>query len=74
MNIKSKPTIRGIATLLLAAAALLMGQAQSDINLRVVSGDRPAIAVADMRGTGDAQRSMDTLTPRCGMSWRTPAF
>src|ERR1700676_5697289 len=45
--------------LLLAAAAALSGQPQGDIVGTISSAERPAIAVADMRGTGDAQRNMD---------------
>ncbi|MBZ5605413.1 MAG: hypothetical protein LAO79_24205 [Acidobacteriia bacterium] len=40
--------------------ALLLAQ-QADINIKVVSGEKPAIAVTDFRGSGDAQRYMDTF-------------
>src|ERR1019366_9718765 len=46
---------------LLATAVSLAGQAQPDMRLKASSSERPAIAVADMRGTGDAQRHMDTF-------------
>jgi TolB protein len=46
---------------LLAAVALLRGQQASDITGKITTAERPAIAVADMRGTGDAQRSMDAF-------------
>jgi TolB protein len=61
MNTKSTPTILVIMSLLLVCAASLAGQAQGDIVGRISSAERPAIAVADMRGTGDAQRNMDTF-------------
>jgi len=47
--------------LLLTAAASLLGQTQPDYRGDIVTSQRPAIAVADMRGTGDAQRNMDTF-------------
>src|SRR5450432_160044 len=59
MNTKSTPTILAVISLLLGCAASLAGQAQGDIVGRISSAERPAIAVADMRGTGDAQRHMD---------------
>ena len=61
MNTKSTLTILAIISLLLGCAASLAGQAQGDIVGRISSAERPAIAVADMRGTGDAQRNMDTF-------------
>src|SRR5450631_2195420 len=61
MKITKFPTILGPLGLLLAAATSLAGQAQSDIVGTISSAERPAIAVADMRGTGDAQRHMDTF-------------
>lgn len=42
-----------------AANALLLVAQQSDIQIHVTQGDRPAIAVPDLRGSGDAQRYMD---------------
>src|ERR1700687_4550756 len=60
MNIKSIPTTLAVITLL-AAATSLPAQNQADITGNIRSAERPAIAVADMRGTGDAQRSMDTF-------------
>ena len=61
MKTKSIPTILVPIALLFAAAASLPGQAKGDIVGRISSAERPAIAVADMRGTGDAQRNMDTF-------------
>jgi TolB protein len=61
MKNKSIVNILIPAALLLAAAASLQGQAQPDMSLRASTAERPAIAVADMRGTGDAQRNMDTF-------------
>ena len=45
----------------MAAPPRFAGQAQGDIVGRISSAERPAIAVADMRGAGDAQRNMDTF-------------
>src|SRR5580704_18054693 len=61
MNTKSIARILVPVTLLLTSAASLLGQAKSDIVGTISSAERPAIAVADMRGTGDAQRNMDTF-------------
>ena len=61
MNTKSIARILVPVTLLLATAASLLGQAKGDIVGTISSAERPAIAVADMRGTGDAQRNMDTF-------------
>src|ERR1700681_4903743 len=61
MKIKISPTSLGSIALLLAAAASLPGQPQVDIGGKISSSERPAIAVAEMRGTGDAQRNMDTF-------------
>jgi TolB protein len=47
--------------LLFAVAASLQGQAQPDMRLSASTAERPSIAVADMRGSGDAQRNMDTF-------------
>ena len=44
---------------LVFAAVLLRGQQASDITGKISTTERPAIAVTDMRGTGDAQRYMD---------------
>ena len=60
MNTKSIARILAPFTLLLATAASLPGQVK-DIVGTISSAERPAIAVADMRGTGDAQRNMDTF-------------
>jgi len=61
MKTKNFPKTLGPIALLLTAAAALPGQAQRDITGTISSAERPAIAVADMRGTGDAQRNMDTF-------------
>ncbi len=47
--------------LLLAAAVLLRGQQASDITGRISTSERPAIAVADLRGSGEAQKYMDAF-------------
>jgi TolB protein len=60
MNTKFFTMLGGIG-LLFGGAASLAGQAQGDIVGRISSAERPAIAVADMRGAGDAQRNMDTF-------------
>src|SRR6202035_5600297 len=46
---------------LIAGAVALSGQQNTDISGHIISGDRTAIAVADMRGTGDAQKYMDAF-------------
>jgi TolB protein len=61
MNIKSITTVLASAILLTASAASLQGQAQPDMRLSASTAERPTIAVADMRGSGDAQRNMDTF-------------
>src|SRR5882724_13648746 len=59
MRTKSNMKILAPVALLLVAAASLPGQAQPDFRGDIVNSQRPSIAVADMRGTGDAQRNMD---------------
>src|SRR5580693_2853091 len=61
MKTKNFSKTLGPAALLLAVATLLQGQQQPQIQGLITSSERPAIAVADMRGTGDAQRNMDTF-------------
>ena len=61
MKTKNFPKTLSPVALLLAAATLLQGQQQPQIQGLITSSERPAIAVADMRGTGDAQRNMDTF-------------
>ncbi len=61
MNIKLSTTFLASALLLVAPAASLKAQARPDITGNIVNQDRPSIAVADMRGSGDAQRNMDTF-------------
>lgn len=46
---------------LIAGAVALSGQQNSDIRGTITSAERPAIAVADMRGSGDAQKHMDAF-------------
>src|ERR1700688_1772727 len=60
MNTKRIALVFTTAGVLMAAAVLLRGQ-QSDITGKISTSERPSIAVADMRGTGDAQRSMDAF-------------
>ena len=48
-----------IIPVLLMAAAALAAQQPSDISGVIRTAERPAIAVTDMRGAGDAQRLMD---------------
>jgi TolB protein len=50
-----------VLAVLIAGAVALSGQQNTDISGHIISGDRTAIAVADMRGTGDAQKYMDTF-------------
>ncbi len=59
MNTKPNPKILAVVALLPVALSL-HGQ-QPQIQGVISSAERPAIAVADMRGTGDAQRNMDTF-------------
>ncbi|MFB3779535.1 MAG: hypothetical protein ACE141_18090, partial [Bryobacteraceae bacterium] len=43
------------------AAALALAAQQSDVLIKITQGERTAIAVPDFRGSGDAQRFMDTF-------------
>ncbi|HXG34467.1 MAG TPA: hypothetical protein VNJ11_13965 [Bryobacteraceae bacterium] len=54
MKIRSRilAVLAGLAVLVIA------GQQQSDIIIKIVKGERAAIAVPDFRGTGEAQRLM----------------
>ena len=61
MKNRSIVNILAPVALLLTAAASLPGQTPPDYRGDIVTSQRPAIAVADMRGTGDAQRNMDTF-------------
>lgn len=56
MNTKLITVFLAALAVLGACAMLLTGQ---EIRARIVQGDKPAIAVTDMRGVGEAQRSMD---------------
>jgi TolB protein len=50
-----------VAGLAIACSFALFGQRPVDIPGRIESGERPVIAVADMRGSGAAQQYMDTF-------------
>src|ERR1700683_3355488 len=60
MKTKNFSKALGPIALLLVAATPLLAQ-QPQIQGVISSAQRPAIAVADMRGSGDAQRNMDTF-------------
>jgi len=49
------------AVVVLAGGAVFLTAQQPDINLRIQQGDKPAIAVIDFRGSGDAQKYMDAF-------------
>ena len=49
------------AVVALAGGAVFLTAQQADLNLRATQGERPAIAVIDFRGSGEAQRYMDTF-------------
>lgn len=54
--------VAGLVLALLAAGAVaLVGQQRSDISGVITTSERPSIAIADMRGAGDAQKFMDTF-------------
>ncbi|MEQ1948270.1 MAG: DPP IV N-terminal domain-containing protein [Bryobacteraceae bacterium] len=61
MKAKQTAIILGTLALLAAGATLLTGQQQKEITGTITSGERPAIAIVDLRGTGDAQKYMDTF-------------
>ena len=58
MNTKSIARILTAAGLLVGSRRVAPGTARRNITGTISSAERPAIAVADMRGTGDAQRNM----------------
>ncbi len=58
MNIKSITVFLACG---IASATALIAQTPAQITGTISTNQRPAIAVADMRGTGDAQRNMDTF-------------
>src|SRR4051812_39764642 len=60
MKAKNKLILSGTVILMGVAATFLVAQ-QSDLTLNLSSHERPAIAVTDFRGTGDAQKYMDTF-------------
>src|SRR5579862_5634060 len=61
MNTKQIAIILIVLAVLIAGTVALSGQQNTDIRGTITSAERPAIAVADMRGTGDAQTHMDTF-------------
>jgi len=62
MKAKLTAIIFGGLAVLGACAALLDGQQPAkDITGVITTSERPSIAIADMRGTGDAQKYMDTF-------------
>src|SRR5579885_2941187 len=56
-----RTAVAGVALLSALAAARL--PAQSDISGVITNRDKPRVAVIDFRGSGDAQRLMDTFNP-----------
>src|SRR4051812_22084639 len=61
MNKKKIAILLAAVIVLIAGAIALTAQQRSDISGVITSAERPAIAVVDMRGTGDAQKYMDTF-------------
>ena len=61
MNTKNLALVFTATGLLMAAAALLRGQQASDITGKISTSERPAIAVTDMRGSGEAQKYMEAF-------------
>lgn len=57
----NKKWILTAAAGLLAAAAYLTAQQPPEFRIGIAGGQRPAIAVTDMRGSGDAQRHMNVF-------------
>jgi TolB protein len=60
MNFQKLSVIIACVALLGAGTLAVVGQ-QAQISGTIVNGDKPAIAIADMRGTGAAQKFMDTF-------------
>ena len=60
MKAKHIAIVLGTLALLAGGASLLTGQ-QKEITGVITSAERPAIAITDMRGAGDAQKYMDTF-------------
>ena len=58
MNIRLIFAITAGVALLGMGTKLLTGQ-DTDLKINVVKGEKPSIAVPDLRGSGDAQRVMD---------------
>lgn len=65
MKLQKFTTVLGIAAVAAAGALVLAtrlaGQQSSDISGVITSTEKPSIAIADMRGSGDAQKFMDTF-------------
>jgi TolB protein len=53
--------IPGLAVAVALAAAAALAAQQTDILVKVTGGERPAIAIPDFRGSGDAQKQMETF-------------
>src|ERR1700686_2012251 len=58
MNTKLMIAFTAVLAVFAAATLLLNGQ---EIRGTITQGEKPTIAVPDLRGTGDAQRVMDTF-------------
>jgi len=54
-------TIFVLLTLLLAASALMLTGQDADIQGRIISGEKPKLAVPDLRGAGLAQKFMQAF-------------
>jgi TolB protein len=62
MKAKSIAIFSAVGALLIAGALAITGQQRgADIQATITSGERPAMAVIDFRGAGDAQKYMDTF-------------
>ena len=61
MNTKRLTLVFTGVGVLMAATVLLRGQQASDITGKISTSERPAIAITDMRGAGDAQKYMDAF-------------
>ena len=59
MKAKHIAILSTVGSLLIGGALVISGQQRSDISGTITSGERPAMAVIDFRGVGDAQRYMD---------------
>jgi TolB protein len=54
-------TFLAMLSALLAAGALILTGQQANISGVITGGEKPAIAVPDFRGSGDAQKMMNTF-------------